>query len=286
MERLGAAKIWSFLDGNSSIQEVSNRQIRQDPGLYVSSYLEMAAKIAELQFRNRDHVLFFRGQQTDHKSTQGSTSLKASMFRPLPRRTTLPATLLKHRYDCLAVAEKMLADAFETLSRTGRTRVQRQRLLRWAILQHYEVCPTPLLDVTQSLRIGASFGSDPESQEAFLFALAVPNVSGAITASAEAGLQIVRLASVCPPAALRPHIQEGYLLGEYPDLSSVSQKDNYKAYQLDFGQRLIGKFRFRPASFWHDDNFPRVQHAALYPQSKDWLENATDAIRIRLASLK
>jgi len=285
MERLGASRIWSFLQDADTIQQVSNRQIRQDPGLRVANYLDLAARIAELQFRNRDHVLLFRGQPLDYRSTRRSTSLKASIFRPPPGRAVLPAPTLERRYARLAVAETMLVDAFGVHGWTGRLRVQRQRLLRWAILQHYEVCPTPLLDVTQSLRIAASFASTPGSEEAYLFALAVPNISGAITASAEAGLQIVRLASVCPPAALRPHIQEGYLLGEYPDLSSPPQREIYKPYQLDFGQRLIGKFRFTPATFWSDPNFPPVQHAALYPQGRDWLEEASTAIRARLAAM-
>ena len=65
--------------------------------------------------------------------------------------------------------------------------------------------------------------------QAFLFVIGVPNLSGAITASAEAGLQIIRLSSVCPPTALRPHIQEGYLLGEYPDMVNYDQKEQYRA---------------------------------------------------------
>lgn len=36
-------------------------------------------------------------------------------------------------------------------------RLKRQRILHWSILQHYEVSATPLLDVTHSLPIAASF---------------------------------------------------------------------------------------------------------------------------------
>lgn len=98
--------------------------------------------------------------------------------------------------------------------------------------------------------------------------LGVPNLSGAITASAEAGLQIVRLSSVCPPSAVRPHIQEGYLLGEYPEMSGTEQKENYFPYEMDFGRRLVAKFAFAPASFWKNDNFPQATKSALYPSEK------------------
>ena len=99
--------------------------------------------------------------------------------------------------------------------------------------------------------------------------LGVPNLSGAITASAEAGLQIVRLSSVCPPSAVRPHIQEGYLLGEYPEMAGYEQKANYFPYEIDFGRRLVAKFAFNPATFWKGDNFPKVARKALYPSAKN-----------------
>ena len=153
--------------------------------------------------------------------------------------------------------------------------MQRHRILRWAILQHYEVCPTPLLDVTHSLRIAASFASlvpgkkAKLAKEAYVYALGVPNLSGAITASTEAGLQILRLSSVCPPQAVRPHIQEGYLLGEYPEIAGYRDKARYQPYEVDFGLRLVAKFVFEPASFWKDRNFPRVLQSALYPSAND-----------------
>ena len=146
------------------------------------------------------------------------------------------------------------------------------------------MCTTPLLDVTHSLRIACSFASLSEASKAYLFVLGVPNLSGAVTASAEAGLQIVRLSSVCPPSAVRPHIQEGYLLGVYPDLVDYAQKENYFHYEMDFGRRLVAKFVFNPATFWKNDNFPRVARRALYPTaSDDALYQLALAVQQRLA---
>lgn len=177
---------------------------------------------------------------------------------------------LGRRYNVLKSAEAALVQEYEARGFPDAARLRRQHILRWAILQHYEICATPLLDVTHSLRIAASFASENASDEAYVFALGVPNISGAITASAEAGLQIVRLSSVCPPSAVRPHIQEGYLLGEYPDLASPDQKEFYRHHEIDFGRRLIAKFIFDPEEFWERSaSFPRVPHRALYPSSKD-----------------
>ncbi len=69
---------------------------------------------------------------------------------------------------------------------------------------------------------------------------------------------------------MRPHIQEGYLLGEYPDLVDFEQKENYKHYEVDFGRRLVSKFRFDPRTFWEANSpFPRVSEDALYPNAAD-----------------
>lgn len=264
METIGKQKIWSFLEGAKEAEPVSCTDVRTDPGNKVQSYLELATKIAELQFMNRDHVLMFRGQDADHRNTKSKSSLKPSLFRPKSKGNPTSGTLID-RFARLTTAERLLVDEYRAAGLTGIERLSRHRLLRWSILQHYEVCETPLLDVTHSLRVAASFASETKATEAFVFVLGVPNLSGAITASAEAGIQIVRLSSVCPPAALRPHIQEGYLLGEYPEMAGFDQKVHYHHYEIDFGRRLVAKFRFNPQKFWKNDHFPQLSRHALYP---------------------
>lgn len=269
MKTIGSSEIWSFFDGKSDVQRVrSNTEIRHAPGHSVRTFLELATKVAELQFRNPDFVLMFRGQNADHKNQKKNTTLKPSLFRPRKGSVLAPGmSTLSDRYSLLERAELRLVDAYANEGMLGVEKLRRHRMLRWAILQHYEVCPTPLLDITHSLRIAASFATEKAQDDAYLFVLAIPNLSGAITASAEAGLQIIRLASVCPPTALRPHIQEGYLLGEYPDMINYDQKELYGHYEIDFGRRLIAKFKFNPKHFWKEATFPLVSHRALYPSA-------------------
>lgn len=268
MDKLGEQTIWSYFDNQSTARPAKNQKIRAGIGHSVSSYLELAKKVAELQFLNRHHVLLFRGQKADYRTTKNNSMLKASIFRlegsKIPREQTLV-----NRFETLKTAEGLLSEKYENQRLLGFDRLRKQRIIRWAILQHYEVCPTPLLDVTHSLRIAASFATvNNVRDEAFIFAFAVPNVSGAVTASAEAGLQIVRLSSACPPDAVRPHIQEGYLLGEYPEISDFSQHSKYGYYEMDFGRRLIAKFRFNPNTFWGNEHYPSASEAALYPSEE------------------
>jgi hypothetical protein len=268
METIGKHKIWSFFSGQANSRIATNSDVRKDDGHLVHSYLDLAKKIAELQFLNRDYVLLFRGQRIDHRNQKKNSTLKPTLFRPIGSGNP-DARTLKERFELLKRAEKTLTDKYGAAGFVGRDRLRRHRILRWSILQHYEVCKTPLLDITHSIRIAASFASLYADGFSFVFVLGVPNLSGAVTASAEAGLQIIRLSSVCPPSALRPHIREGYLLGEYPDMDAYEQKEHYFHYEIDFGRRLIAKFRFDPASFWKSNAFPQFAKRALYPSSTD-----------------
>jgi hypothetical protein len=275
METIGKQKIWSFLDRHDDCKITTNTKIREGLGHKVASYLELARKIAELQFLNRDHVLLFRGQGGDHRNAKRNTSVKPSLFRPKDKGNPDRATL-EARFGILARAERALVERYKAAKFLGLDRIKRHHVLRWSILQHYEVCATPLLDVTHSLRIAASFASQSGNDLVYVYVLGVPNLSGAITASAEAGLQIVRLSSVCPPSAVRPHIQEGYLLGQYPEVGGVAERENYFHYEMDFGLRLVAKFCFDPASFWQDRNFPKVSESALYPKQDPLLQLAQE----------
>ena len=267
MEQIGKQKIWSYFDDADGARPAANRAIRAACGHRVTTYFELAKKVAELQFRNRDHVLLFRGQSADHLSSKGNTLLKAGMFRHAHGRIPTPK-ILTDRFRVLKKAEEELVARYAEARLLGPERLKRQRILRWSILQHYEVCRTPLLDVTQSVRIAASFASIQGGGDRYFYILGVPNVSGAVTASSEANLQIIRLASACPPDAIRPHLQEGFLLGEYPDVVDFEQNAHYSHYEMDFGRRLVAKFVFDPTTFWRSSNFPRVTDEALYPNAQ------------------
>ncbi|KZC16884.1 hypothetical protein RHOFW510R12_03295 [Rhodanobacter sp. FW510-R12] len=271
MEEVGKAKVFAFFDDTKKIKQATNSEIRAGDGHPVSSYLELAKKVAELQFYNQEHVLFFRGQPTDFKNSARNTTLKPSILRSDPEKPLIPPVPeeLRSRFEELKRYERRLMETLEFSEALGRQRVARHRLLRWSILQHYEKCGTPLLDVSQSIRIAASFASVGRGPTAFVYVLAVPNISGVISASAEAGLQTVKLAGICPPNAVRPYIQEGYLLGEYPEMPDFEQKQNYRHYEIDFGRRLIAKFCLDLRCFWADPDFPKVARTALYPNSRD-----------------
>jgi hypothetical protein len=130
------------------------------------------------------------------------------------------------------------------------------------------VTATPLLDITQSLRVACSFAqfrsSDPTC---YVYVLGLPYVTNRITINSEHDLVNVRLLSICPPAALRPHFQEGYLAGTADVTTEFESKT-----ELDFRNRLIAKFAIpRARSFW-GTGFDQIPESALYPKGDQILE--------------
>jgi hypothetical protein len=224
--------------------------------------------------------LFFRGQDNEYRNSKNATILYPSIFRS--PTNYVKTSELAQRFTTLKRTEKILTQKYNL---DGSRRIRIHDILRWAILQHYEVCQTPLLDVTSSLRVACSFAYSPQgSPKPMIYVLGLPQISGSVTASSETGIQIIRLLSICPPAALRPHYQEGYLIGEYPTIS-LEAKAEYQRMELDFARRLIAKFRLPPAEqFWSKD-FPPIPYGALYPNARDELYPMIDQIKTELAQV-
>jgi hypothetical protein len=258
--------------------------------LRVESYNDLAARIASLQFHNPHLVLLFRGQRREYFSGRRDPTIPPTIFRGSDRHGVRDWNeLVFRRFDNLKLAESLLIREWN--NRFGgrpdfaesTRRLVRSPVIQWAILQHYDVCPTPLLDVTHSLRVALSFASlDNDSENAFLMVLGAPQISGAVSACAHNEMQVLRLSSLCPPSATRPHIQEGYLLGEYPELRTADQKMNLKLQETDFVRRLVAKFKFHPRDFWNDPYFPPLPTEALYPDTQDEVFELCRVIKQRL----
>lgn len=279
MRNLSKEEVWTFSDQRKD-GGWGRCPSRDEPGNEVVDYQDLASKVAALQFHNPNYVLMFRGQAGDYRLPEnGNSTVRPSIFRRDEDYSRQDWNdLVGERYEKLHLAENLLSKAWPTGE--GKRRLVRSAVVKWAILQHYEVCDTPLLDVTHSLRIAASFGSmRNDTEEAYLMVLAVPQISGAVSSCAYHEIQTLRLSSLCPPSARRPHLQEGYLIGEYPELRSFEEKMELALHETDFGQRLIGKFKFNPKTFWNTYIFPMIPEPALYPNEGDLLFDVCSCIK-------
>ncbi|MBT8036125.1 MAG: FRG domain-containing protein [Verrucomicrobiae bacterium] len=297
MRTLHSDKVWSYFDAHPEGKK-KECQLRKENGLVVTSYHDLACKIAALQFNNPNFVLLFRGQSSDRRHHHSrNTTIRPNIFRGDQGLDVDEWNkMLENRYKTLHLAEDLLIQKWPELEK-GKFRIQRSAVIRWAILQHYEVCRTPLLDLTHSLRIAASFaslanasGETPEdladesmAEDAFLMVHAIPQIGGGVSTCAYDEMQTLRLASICPPSAMRAHLQEGYLIGEYPELQTFRQKMNLDLDETDFGKRLIAKFKFKPSEFWDsEDTFARIPKPALYPNDDDSLYRTCCEIKSQL----
>jgi hypothetical protein len=269
----------TFLE-SETVREASLEEVRKGEGLYVRSYAELVEHVAELSFNNPEYLLFFRGQSVDYR-IDSLTTIHTALFRSYKPDGRLNTLEIKNRFSLLENAEEAIAERFnlpEKFNQTVRERIQKYSILRWALLQHYGVCLTPLLDITHSLRVACSFAFQEGGGEPFIFVLGLPQISGSITTSSEHGIQVLRLLSICPPIALRPHYQEGYLVGEFPTIS-FQQKAHYDRAELDMANRLVCKFRLaKHEKFW-SSSFGEIPREALFPDDRDQVKIAMDRIK-------
>ena len=268
MERI-SEKFRSWVPGHKKLKMASVNEVRLDAGFKVRNYVDLATKVAALSFFNPNLEMLFRGQAKDHVNQTKKASLLPSIFRSTGYLT---AAMQNDRFSKLATAEREFC---ARISFKGSTRVKRYRVLQWAVIQHYEICPTPFLDLTHSLRVACTFSKmGHECDFTYVYVLGVPYLGGCISTSGDQGLQALRLTSVCPPGAHRPHFQEGYLVGEYPD-ASLEATEKYDKEEWDLGARLICKFMLPPSKEFWANGFEAIPKDSLYPPKDPFLEVAT-----------
>src|SRR5690606_38796111 len=147
---------------------------------------------------------------TDFLNKAGSTTIYPGVYRS----ENSSKEELRHRFALLEQACKELVKRWTESKLEGLRDIRQKTYVQWSILQHYGVLETPLLDITHSLRVACSFAQhDSTSDQSIVYALGLPQVSNRISINSEEDLVNVRLLSICPPSALRPHFQEGFLAG-------------------------------------------------------------------------
>lgn len=263
-------KVWCHISKRFN-DRYTNKAIRRSKPRSVRSFRDLVAQVAQLSFYNPDFTLYFRGQRAEILGKEG-TSLFPAIYRV--KELKRKKDHLRDRFIRLRDASGMLVAEYKRRRFRGHTKLAKFPELSWAILQHYRVCGTPALDVTNSLRAAASFALQ-EGPSGIVYALGVPYTSGGISYHVADELVNLRLVSICPPSALWPYFQEASLLASFPTIQELGGLK-----QMDFGRRLLAKFQVGGASFW-DDSFTPMSDNALFP-SPDPLVKVASELRERL----
>lgn len=235
------------------------KTVGTDNGVPIQSFRELVEQIARLSFLNKDYLLFFRGQKSDYKSKYNSSTFYPTIYRG----DYITQQELDFRFDKLQSASKMLIELFKKNNIEGLAELERKKLIQWSLLQHYEVTETPLIDITQSLRVACSFAMLKNSEDtAFVYVFGLPYYTNRISINSEHDLINIRLLSISPPQALRPYFQEGYLVGTDDITNEYSNKG-----ELDLNNRLIAKFEIPNSDDFWGNEFERIPDTALYPDN-------------------
>jgi len=256
-------------------KHTSVKDVAKNDGYFVHTFRELVEQVAKLSYLNKDYLLFYRGQSNDYRNKAG----KSTFYPTIYRSDYLTQHELDYRFDKLYSASKILSELFKKHKIEGQYELRRKRLIQWSILQHYEVTETPLIDVTQSIRVACSFAQLINNQEtAFIYVFGLPYYTNRISINSEQDLINIRLLSITPPQALRPYFQEGFLVGTDDITNEYERKE-----ELDLNNRLIAKYEIPNLNSFWGRSFNRIPKNALYPL-KDEIETICKDIGKNLES--
>lgn len=246
------------------------REISQSVPLAAKSYGELIETIAEIAYHNQDCLPLYRGQKEDYQTGKGkSQSALFGILNRLEGSSHAIGTQKAEQKKVLDAATKTFVP-FIKKSRYKKDIIQTNFTytdeLVWAVFQHYGFLPTPLLDLTQSIHVAASFAAlNNQTNKAYVYMLGFDSINANISYSWHERYQLIRLSSIMPKIARRPLYQEGYLLGDFPS------KRSFQGNRTNFAVRLMAKFVFNPRQ---KDFFK-----PLKPLSKEFLLPMEDTMK-------
>lgn len=258
--------VWERLDATVN-------RIRASEGYPVSNFRQLMDEVANVTLSNRNYEMYYRGQEKDYKNNQAvfykeriaKTIIYPSICRPERNDDGSP----KH-----SIKKTQINKRYEELSQMIELVRGRRSYFNeyyYSLFQHYEILPTPLIDITQSLRVAASFALE-KSKTGYVYVFGLPYPNQSISYYSDLGIVLIKLQNVVPVKALRPRYQEGYLVGKYPIRPTKTNAD-------DLANRMVAKFFVdnTDGKFW-DKYFQPMPKEILYPE-KDEVEESLIKVR-------
>ncbi len=251
--RIPARDYWKT--GDASVAKV-----RLSPGHPVESFRDLVKLTAQIALWNKRYDIFFRGQAKDYLDKNKKTVIYPGICRPEKGidgkpKASIRTSTIEHRHEELQEFVK-----FHFKRRSGSFNEP-----DYALVQHYEILPTPLIDITQSLRVAASFALR-DSDTGYLYVFGLPYLYGRVSHFLDLDMVLIKLQNVCPTDAHRPRYQEGFLVGRLPF-------EPYKAAGDNLAKRLLCKFRLNNSNnnFW-DEHFLPIPDDLLFPPQDEYKE--------------
>jgi hypothetical protein len=237
-------------------------KIRASEGYRVLTFRQLIEEVALVTISNRNFEMFYRGQEKDYKNNQAvyykNRNPKSTVYPRICRPEKKADGNLKYSIKRRQIIKRYneLAKFIEFIK--GKRGAFYDEY-HYSLLQHYEILPTPFIDITQSLRAAATFALR-KSESGYLYVFGLPYPNQSISYYSDLGIVLIKLQNIVQQDALRPRYQEGFLVGKYPIRPTKSNSD-------DLANRMIAKFLLDNTSgtFW-DEFFQPIPEEVLYPK--------------------
>jgi hypothetical protein len=243
-------------------------KVRASPGYPIKNFRQLVDEVANVTLSNRNYEMYYRGQNHDYKNNQATyykeripkTVINPTICRPNKNsdgtyKYSIKSSQVQERYNELAKMIELLSKKRSNFNE-----------FYYSLLQHYNILPTPLIDITQSLRVAATFAL-LNSTKGYLYVFGLPYPNQSISFFSDLGIVLIKLQNVSPESALRPRYQEGYLVGKFPIIAKKTRGD-------DLANRLVAKFLLdnSKGDFW-DKYFLPMPTEILYPENDTFEKN-------------
>jgi hypothetical protein len=264
---------------NDTLVSCGNTGIVAADPMQVKTFAEMTDMVAKLAWFNKSHVLFFRGQTKEYKIGNRFPTIYPTYFRKYIKKEMSEQELK----DILSEKQEELKEKNHNRKPRfhGASSVFGNLHIRWALLQHYNICDTPLIDVTQSLHVASSFALEHKDEKyadckGIIYVLALPWPSKNYHNNKEEDIYLVRLAGVAPPQAKRPYRQEAFaVMSTDVDIKQFDRLERY-----DFAKRLVCKFEINNSNEFWGDYLKPLPESFLVPRDDifyDFMKNEVES---------
>ena len=276
----------------------------------ITTYWDLVQQVARLISFNTRYQFYFRGHDRLTRLPNGM----GNTVTPLIWRSGDEDATEAERERAFCDLKDELRDKSERLRQAYRRHpdssshiinlMDEGPLVQWALLEHYECCPTPLLNVTRSLHVASSFALMPRDGSrsdadvtGYIVVLGLPHQREAITTNQRQGILNLELLGITPHNAMRPLMQDAYLACSF-DWWRTFCDDPYSFGQgdaIDFSGRIAAIFEVKNewkaetaeakaekrlsyyGEFWEMGMGAPVDMAALFPAEDrffDFLESS------------
>lgn len=266
--RLKPGNGWNFDFENETVWErldATVNRIRASEGYKVTSFRQLMDEVANVTISNKNFEMFYRGQSKDYKNNQAvffkDRKAKSTIYPSICRPEKKDDGSLKYSLKKSQVI-KRYADLSKMIDFVRGNRGNYFNEYYFALFQHYDILPTPLIDITQSLRVAATFALR-KSKTGFLYVFGLPYPNQSISYYSDLGIVLIKLQNVVQVNAIRPRYQEGFLVGKYPIRPTKTNSD-------DLANRMVAKFLVDNTNgdFW-DKYFQPMPEEVLYPKDDE-----------------